>query len=380
VDQACLKMVSQRVKSSSISTYNNRVQNILKRESNSDEETTSLTSTSSSSDTQSTQHCGEKITRQRRALKKGDRNNPTIYNNRRGKYISKETSLHPRDSPIQKEKRRCDEKRTRRHKYFPKGVRRGKRTSKATSLRPYDDPMQKKDIYFAMDCEMVGVSSEGLDSALARISIINWDNELVLDTYVRVQEKVTDYRTFVSGIRREHIESDSAVMLEEVRDTVSKILRGKILIGHGLENDLKAIGISHPRCDIRDTTMYQPYMGQFQMTKGEPLVFRPRKLKDLAWENLGEQIQVMGIAHSPIEDAMATMNLYKAVRTKWEMSLVRQVYSLPDSGPIGGTYHRNKYPTVGERLAAARVAQQQARIRASAAIGYQMMMQSCLQQ
>merc|ERR1739844_165397 len=165
----------------------------------------------------------------------------------------------------------------------------------------------------------------------------------------------------------------------EVRDTVLKILRGKILIGHGLKNDLRAIGISHPWCDIRDTATYQPYMRQAQITKDEPPVFRPRKLKELAWEYLGEQIQVIGKAHSPIEDAMATMNLYKAVRANWEMSVAKEVFSSSSPQSI---HHQSKDQnrTLEERLAAARVAQQQARIRASAALRYHAMMQSCLQQ
>jgi len=383
-------MVSQRINTSLLSTCN-KSKKILEPESNSDEETTSLTSTSSLSDSQTIRRCDEKRTRQRRGLRKGIRKYPSKGNNRRGKQISKESSLQPQDVPIRKIIPHCNEKRTRRQRDLPKGIRkntnckmyiRGKWISKAISIKPFDAPMQKRDMYFALDCEMVGVGPGGLDSALARISIINWDNDLALDTYVRVQEKVTDYRTFVSGIRQEHIESNSAMTLEEVQDTVSKMLRGKILIGHGLENDLKAIGISHPRCDIRDTTAYQPYMRQAQIRKGEPPVFCPRKLRDLAWEELGEQIQVMGKAHSPIEDATATMNLYKAVRMNWEMSLMKQVYSSPNLQAIGGAYHQitDRFPTAEERLAAGRVAQQKARIRASAALRCQTMMKSYLQQ
>lgn len=381
-------MVSQRINTTLLSTYN-KSKKMSERESNSDEETTSLTSTSSLSDSQTIPRCDEKRTRQRRGLRKGMRKNPTNGNGRRGKKISKESSLHPQDVPTRKTVPHCNEKRTRRQRDLPKGTRkntkmyiRGKWTSKAISIKPFDAPMQKRDMYFALDCEMVGVGPGGLDSALARISIINWDNELVLDTYVRVQEKVTDYRTFVSGIRQEHIESNSAMTLEEVQDTVSKMLRGKILIGHGLENDLKAVGISHPRCDIRDTTAYQPYMRQAQIRKGEPPVFCPRKLRDLAWEELGEQIQVMGRAHSPIEDATATMNLYKLVRMNWEMSLMKQVHSSPNLQAIGGAYHQStdRIPTTEERLAAARVAQQQARTRASAALRCQTTMKSYLQQ
>jgi RNA exonuclease 4 len=197
--------------------------------------------------------------------------------------------------------------------------------SKATSTKPHDAPMQKRDIYFALDCEMVGVGPEGLDSALARVSIINWNNEIVLDSYVKVEEKVTDYRTFISGITPEDIGSASAMTIEEVRQATSTILRGKILIGHGLENDLKAIGIGHPWCDVRDTATYEPFMKKSEHGNQDTLL--PRKLRDLSLEILGKQIQVIGKAHSSVEDAIASMDLYKAVRPQWEVCIMKQVNS-----------------------------------------------------
>jgi len=240
--------------------------------------------------------------------------------------ISKSSSSEMQLTPRRDEKR--NRRSTGRMKNSPNSNnRRSKRTFKATSTKPHDAPMQKKDIYFALDCEMVGVGPEGLNSALARLSIINWDNDIVLDTYVKVQEKVTDYRTFVSGIRKEDIESDSALTLEDAQYAASNILRGKILIGHGLENDLKVIGITHPWCDIRDTTTYQPFMQESSMKKGQSLVLRPRKLRDLAWETLGKRIQMMGTEHSSIEDAIATMELYKVVRANWEIGMMKQVHS-----------------------------------------------------
>merc|ERR1712154_543453 len=48
---------------------------------------------------------------------------------------------------------------------------------------------------------------------------------------------------------------------------------------------------------------------------------------------------------------------------------------IPKPQPIGGTYIENWSPTTEERLAAARIAQQQARVRAAAALQYQSMMQ-----
>lgn len=196
----------------------------------------------------------------------------------------------------------------------------------AKSTKPHDAPMRRADIYFSLDCEMVGVGPDGLDSALARVSIVNWDNKIILDAYVKVDQPVTDYRTFVSGIRPEQIESDSALPLSEVRRLVTSTLQGKILIGHGLSNDLKVIGINHPWCDIRDTATYNPFMKvQESRTSDDQALLRPRKLKDLVLEKLGKEIQIFGKAHSPVEDAIAAMDLYKAVRSEWELDMMKQV-------------------------------------------------------
>jgi RNA exonuclease 4 len=50
---------------------------------------------------------------------------------------------------------------------------------------------------------MVGVGIEGAESALARVSLVNFHgaNTVVLDAFVRQRERVVDYRTPFSGIR-----------------------------------------------------------------------------------------------------------------------------------------------------------------------------------
>jgi len=184
--------------------------------------------------------------------------------------------------------------------------------------------MTKNDLYFALDCEMVGVGPEGLDSAVARVTICNWAEQVVLDTFVKVPVKVTDYRTFVSGIVAKDLEGDNALSLTDVLKMVKSVLHGKILIGHALENDLTALQMTHPWHDIRDTANYPPFM-----KKGEKdrTVLRPRKLKELVRDKLGRDIQNLGVSHDPIEDAKAALGLYKLVRMEWEMLVVKQVAS-----------------------------------------------------
>lgn len=62
-----------------------------------------------------------------------------------------------------------------------------------------------------MDCEMVGVGPDGIESALARVSIVNYSGGVVLDEYVRPQEPITNYRTWVSGIRPEDMVNGSGI-------------------------------------------------------------------------------------------------------------------------------------------------------------------------
>ncbi|MGK3737096.1 MAG: hypothetical protein ACI8RD_004165 [Bacillariaceae sp.] len=102
--------------------------------------------------------------------------------------------------------------------------------------------------------------------------------------------------------------------LDICRTIVSNILFGHILVGHGLENDLKVLGIDHPWWMIRDTAFYEPFMN----VRYYDNTLLPRKLKDLVLEKLGKRIQVSGHPHSPYEDAKWAMNLYKSVRSDWE--------------------------------------------------------------
>jgi RNA exonuclease 4 len=181
----------------------------------------------------------------------------------------------------------------------------------------------EKQKYIALDCEMVGIGPDGTKSALARVSIVNWDGAVVLDTFVRVPERVTDFRTKVSGVRAKDIaiKNINAMNHDEVRLAVGNILQNKILVGHALKNDLSVLMLSHPRKDIRDTARYKPFMRPSGTGGGK---MRPRKLRDLVLEHLGRHIQVEGTSHCSIDDAVAAMNLFQIVRVKWEKELQQQ--------------------------------------------------------
>ncbi|WAQ86120.1 hypothetical protein PtA15_6A750 [Puccinia triticina] len=161
--------------------------------------------------------------------------------------------------------------------------------------------------YLAIDCEMVGVGPRGNErSALARVSIVNYYGNVVLDTYVRPKEKVTDYRTWVSGIKPQHLEHAST--FEEVTRKVADLIHDKILIGHAISNDLQALLLTHPRHMIRDTSAYQP-LRTLAKTKFPGL----KKLALLLLD-----VEIQKDSHCSVDDARATLAIYRTQKDQWE--------------------------------------------------------------
>ncbi|NXI47401.1 REXO4 exonuclease, partial [Galbula dea] len=161
----------------------------------------------------------------------------------------------------------------------------------------------------AMDCEMVGVGPKGEDSIVARVSIVNQFGKCVYDKYVKPTEEVTDYRTAVSGIRPENINTGED--FKTVQKEVANILNGRILVGHALRNDLKVLFLDHPQKKIRDTQRYKPFKQRVKST-------RP-SLRLLCEKLLNVQVQTS--EHCSIQDAQAAMRLYTLEKKKWEAAV-----------------------------------------------------------
>lgn len=161
----------------------------------------------------------------------------------------------------------------------------------------------------AVDCEMVGVGPDGRDSILARVSLVNQFGKCIYDKFVKPTEKVTDYRTAISGIRPEDIKNGEDV--QTVQKEVADILQGRIVVGHAVHNDLKILCLGHPKKKIRDTQKYKPFRKTVQSN-------RP-SLKALCREILNVNVQ-QG-EHSSVQDAQATMRLYTLVKKQWEAEI-----------------------------------------------------------
>jgi RNA exonuclease 4 len=99
----------------------------------------------------------------------------------------------------------------------------------------------------AIDCEMVGTGPNGSQSVLARVSLVNYHGHILVDSFVKPKERVTDWRTWVSGVRASDM--IDAKSFEVVQKEVAEIVEGKILIGHAVENDTRVrhLGTRHER-------------------------------------------------------------------------------------------------------------------------------------
>lgn len=144
----------------------------------------------------------------------------------------------------------------------------------------------------AIDCEMVQVAGGKL--ALAHVVVVDWEERVLVNQHVDPGVPVIDYLTRYSGLRPGDL--DDAPSLTVVQSRVAALIEGRVLVGHAVANDLKALRLKHPTELTRDTAA---------LAWGA----RDKKLSKLASEVLGLDIQAA--THSPEEDAIASLRLLK---------------------------------------------------------------------
>ncbi|KAK6029363.1 diacylglycerol kinase catalytic domain protein, partial [Ostertagia ostertagi] len=159
--------------------------------------------------------------------------------------------------------------------------------------RGEDDPRNEK--VYAMDCEMVyGVWGP----ELARVSVVDMDNKLVLDLIVKPHNRVIDYNTRFSGLTANQVEASTIDLFEAQNRLFELVNEQSILIGHSLESDLKAMRLRHEK--VVDTAVV------YEHRQGFPF---KRALRNLASEYLQKIIQEDDSGHDSQEDAATCMSL-----------------------------------------------------------------------
>lgn len=181
-----------------------------------------------------------------------------------------------------------------------------------------------------LDCEMIETKTDPM--ALASVSIIRYNGASDVFYIYYPHEDVKKYKFEFSGITKEKLESEG-LPFEVVQNYIKSELFGKRIVGHGLDNDFKALKINVSDSNIWDTTRILHFMSYKRREIGKnnngktiyenilnargnkiPL---PRRLQHLAKEMLHRNIQLKVNAagapkgHNAVEDALASLDLYK---------------------------------------------------------------------
>ncbi|CAL2032170.1 hypothetical protein CAEBREN_30301 [Caenorhabditis brenneri] len=164
----------------------------------------------------------------------------------------------------------------------------------------------------AIDCEYVGAGMGGTTDILARISVVNEFGKIVYDKMVKPSEKITDFRTAVSGIRPENL--IKAIPFDRAQTEIQKLIEGRIVVGHAVHNDFRVLKLNHTRKLTRDTA-------KCSILKSMAKCNRTPSLKKLAKEVLGIEIQKG--EHDSITDARVALRLYNSVKKQWEAEIKR---------------------------------------------------------
>ncbi|XP_017112769.1 uncharacterized protein LOC108136242 isoform X3 [Drosophila elegans] len=150
---------------------------------------------------------------------------------------------------------------------------------------------------YALDCEM-SYTGRGLD--VTKVSLVALNGQLVYEHFVRPECDIIDYNTRYSGITERDLRSGAKSLAEVQRDLLELIAADTILIGHGLDNDLRALRLVHNT--LIDTSISFPHCSGFPYR---------RALRHLTKVHLKREIQSGDgtTGHSSFEDSRACMEL-----------------------------------------------------------------------
>ena len=159
------------------------------------------------------------------------------------------------------------------------------------------DPAEGYNVY-AIDCEMCQTSEFAHE--LARVTVLDWNDTVVMDELVKPGATITNYLTAYSGITKDMLDPVTTT-IEGVQAKLLKLLTpNTIIVGHSLESDLAALKLTHP--NIIDTALIYPHH------QGPPM---KSSLKYLAKDFLSQEIQGGGKGHNSVEDARTALHLVK---------------------------------------------------------------------
>lgn len=150
----------------------------------------------------------------------------------------------------------------------------------------------------SVDCEMCKAVND--EYVLTRVSLLDWEGNVIMDKLVKPDLAIKDYLTQYSGITAAMLENVTTSLADIQRELLELITPRTILIGHSLNSDLNALKLTHPF--LIDTGILYPH------PRGPPY---KQSLKWLAQKFLHREVQKGSKGHDSVEDSRTALDLVK---------------------------------------------------------------------
>ncbi|OBZ79783.1 RNA exonuclease 4 [Grifola frondosa] len=163
--------------------------------------------------------------------------------------------------------------------------------------------------YVAVQAQLVYYGIISRLPMVARVTITDYRGNVVLDSFVRPTQPVSDYRTNETGLQPAHLEN--APTFIDVQRQVAGLIRNKIIVGYALWNFLSVLGLSHPAIDTRDVALFLSFRRSLGCKPTEML-----PLTTLVKQFMGRDIMLNG--DIPVEQARSALDLFRSCEQTWE--------------------------------------------------------------
>jgi len=199
-------------------------------------------------------------------------------------------------------------------------------TSSSKSKKKEESPP-----YFALDCECVATGSRHNERSVGQISLIDNFERVVLNIYVKPQEKVFSYLTKLSGLTEELI--SKGIELEKAKELLKANLpKNAILVGQNILQDVQWL-------DLKEGSDF----GGMMDLSGIWRVYN-EKYKGYSYFSLQHEAKALlnftqATTHNAATDAIISMRLYNLyVSIKDDTEQMKQAHRLLLETPMDPSF------------------------------------------
>lgn len=93
----------------------------------------------------------------------------------------------------------------------------------------------------SLDCEMVETTN---GTQLCQIFLMDTKENVLYSEWIWPRHEITDYVTHITGLTKESFIAKKPIQFDEdVIKQIHNIIKGKVIVGHDLANDLRVLPI-----------------------------------------------------------------------------------------------------------------------------------------